>query len=82
VQYSKYNNTFGNGIRLNPNFFLTILLFYNNLSECQYVDEINYLLDAFRWQKKFGNDANKIYYVPLKCKNDVEPFHDRELERP
>ena len=23
-----------------------------NLSDCHYVDEINYLLNAFRWQKK------------------------------
>ena len=39
-------------VRLKPNFLWPILIFYNVLSDCHKSDEMNYLLNAFRLDKK------------------------------
>ena len=46
------------------------LLFYNILSDCHYVDEINYLLNAYRWQKKkriWIPKVNSVQEACIKC---------------
>ena len=50
---------------LGLNFLSSFLLFYNILSDCHYSDEINYLLNAFRWKKKY----NLNYTLALVLKN-------------